>query len=633
MKAAIIRYRRPAIVALHLALTVVANYSAFLLRFDGVVPEEHLGPLVWSLPWLLGIRGVTFWAFHLYEGLWRYAGIWDLWNIILAVALSSTVFGLLVRGPLDLTPYPRSVFLIDSILLICLLGGARLARRAYREFSRLESEKRILIFGAGDAGELIVRDMKNNRFYNSDPIGFIDDDASKVGRRIHGVKVLGTSKDLPRVMAAEQPQEVLVAITTAEASQFRAIVKSLEPFDIPIKTLPNLRDALDGKVEVGQIRSLSLEDLMSRKPVGLDPEPLRQFINGRRVLVTGAGGSIGSELARQLVHLGPAKLVLLERYENSLFDVCNDLELRRPRFSYEPVIGDVTDGAMINRVFQELHPDVVFHAAAHKHVPLMELNPAEAVKNNVRGTRIVAEAAVRYGVGAFVLISSDKAVNPSSVMGATKRVGEQIIRSLNEPGGTRFVAVRFGNVLGSNGSVSDLFAAQVARGGPVTVTHPDMRRYFMLIPEAVQLVLHAAAMRDTGTIYVLDMGEQIRIWDLARSVIRLSGFVPNRDIKIECVGLRPGEKLFEELVEEGESSEPSLLPKVLRVTSPPVAKGTLTPRLALLEQAANEGRLADMIRMLSEIVPTFRPNTSSVTPERKEGNVLQMPGRSGGPAN
>ena len=633
MKTTLLRYRRVVIVVLHLGLTLVSYYAAFLLRLDGQLPPEYVVPFVSALPWLLGIRGVTFWAFHLYQGLWRYAGIWDLRNIIFAVILSSAAFALLVQGLLDLVPYPRSVYFIDSVLLICLLGGARLARRVFREFDRLQSEKRILIFGAGDAGELIVRDMRNNRYYNSDPIGFIDDDASKVGRRIHGVKVLGTSKALPRVIAARQPHEVLVAIPTAEPSQFRAIVKSLEPFDIPIKTLPNLRDALDGKVELSQIRNLSLEDLMSRKPVGLDPEPLREFINGRRVLVTGAGGSIGSELARQLVHLGPAKLVLLERYENSLFDVCNDLELRRPRFSYEPVIGDVTDAAMIDRVFQELRPDVVFHAAAHKHVPLMELNPAEAVKNNVRGTRIVAEAAARYGVGEFVLISSDKAVNPSSVMGATKRVGEQIIRSLNEPGGTRFVAVRFGNVLGSNGSVTDLFTAQVARGGPVTVTHPDMRRYFMLIPEAVQLVLHAAAMRDTGTIYVLDMGEQIRIWDLARSIIRLSGFVPNRDIKIECVGLRPGEKLFEKLVEEGESSEPSVLPKVLRVTSPPVQKGTLIPKLAPLEQAANEGRRADMIRLLSEIVPTFRANTPSVTPERKEGNVLQMPGRSGGPGN
>jgi len=394
---------------------------------------------------------------------------------------------------------------------------------------------------------------------------------------------------------------VLVAIPSAEPHQVRAIVRSLEPFKVPIKTLPNLRDVLDGKVEVGEIRNLSPEDLMSRERVRLDPEPVRRLVNGRRVLVTGAGGSIGSELVRQLAGFGPSRLLLVERYENSLFEICNDLARRHPGCQYEPVIADVTDAGRIDRVFETARPDVVFHAAAHKHVPLMEFNPSEAVKNNVHGTRVVAEAAARWGVGEFVLISSDKAVNPSSVMGTTKRLCEQMIRSLAGSGKTRFVAVRFGNVLNSNGSVTTVFAEQIKRGGPVTVTHPEIRRYFMLIPEAVELVLHAAAMRDDGPIYALEMGEQIRIQDLARNLIRLSGFVPDQEIVVQFIGLRPGEKLYEELVEEGESAQPAGVAKIMRVQpTAPIA-------------AAAVGRDADVMRLLTELVPTFRPPSAETS--------------------
>lgn len=614
----ILRHRRLIIVAVHLALTAISNYAAFMLRFEFTMPPEHLRPFLAALPLLLLIRGLSFWLFRLYEGLWRYVGLWDLQKIIIAVALSSTAFAVIVREPvdlgsIDLLPYPRTVFIIDSLVLTCLLGGTRLARRAYRDFTWVQNEKRVLIYGAGDAGELIVRDMRNNRFYNCAPIGFVDDDVSKVGQSIHGVKVIATGADLPRIMASESPDEVLVAMPSAEPSQIRAIVRSLERFKVPIKTLPNLRDLLDGKVAVERIRNLQPADLMARLPVQLEPEPVRRLINGRRVLVTGAGGSIGSELVHQLAGFGPARLTLVERYENALFDICADLDLRFPGCAFDALIADVTDAKRVESVFCSARPDVVFHAAAHKHVPLMERNPAEAVKNNVRGTRQVAEAAVRHGTGQFVLISSDKAVNPSSVMGATKRIGELMIRSLNKAGGTRFMAVRFGNVLDSNGSVTKVFAAQIARGGPVTVTHPEIRRYFMLIPEAVQLVLHAAAMSDPGTIYALDMGEQIRIQDLARNLIRLSGFVPDEEIEIQFVGLRPGEKLYEELVEDGESTESSEVNKVLRVKAPPALTDLLWASVARLERAADEGCEADVLRILAEIVPTFRPVAGGVS--------------------
>jgi FlaA1/EpsC-like NDP-sugar epimerase len=607
MKVRILRYRRPIVVAVHLVAVVASNYLAFLLRFDGRMPPEHVEPFLKALPILMLCRGLLFVPFRVYQGLWRYVSVWDLQKISAAVAVSSVVFGVLVRGVLNIEPYPRSVFLLDAILLVMLLGAARLVRRGYRKFDRFQSEKRVLVYGAGDAGEMIVRDMKSNRFYNADPIGFIDDDPAKVRRSIHGVKVLGTRADLPRIMAVHQPHEVLVAMASAEPSQLRGIVKSLEPFKVPIKTLPNLRDVLDGKVAIGDVRNLSLEDLMPREPIGLDPEPVRRLVNARTVLVTGAGGSIGSELSRQLAGFGPSRLLLLERYENSLFDLCNELGTMHAT-AFEPIIADITDAARINDLMRHFRPDVVFHAAAHKHVPLMEVNPTEAVKNNVRGTRVLAESAARHGVAKFVLISTDKAVNPSSVMGATKRVAELIVRSMNRPSGTCFVAVRFGNVLGSNGSVTKVFATQIRRGGPVTVTHPEIRRYFMLIPEAVHLVLHAAARPTGGGIYALEMGDQIRIQDLARNMIRLSGFVPDEEIALDYVGLRPGEKLYEELFEDpAETVEVTDVSKVLIVKGQPISlEGTRT-RIAHLEAAADEGRSADVLYLLQEIIPTFRP--------------------------
>ena len=596
------RWHQPLSIVLQMGLVALSNRLAFLLRFDGDLPHWASEAFWLTIPWLVAIRAGAFVPFRLFEGLWRYTSVYDLRAIAGSVCVSSAVFFAVVQTPIGPAVYPRSIFVIDGLLLTLLLGGVRMSRRIAAELSRDNPEKRILVFGAGDAGELIVRDMKNNRWYGLQPIGFVDDDKEKVGHRIHGVPVLGTRDDLPAILERYRPHEVLLAIPRAEPVAVRSIVRSLEPFKIPIKTLPNLRDLINGKTELSQIRSLAVEDLLQRAPVGLDPIPVRTLIGGRRVLVTGAGGSIGSELCRQIAKLKPATLVMFERYENSLHAIRMELEDAGRQFGLRPIVGDVTDAARVAEVMQEYQPEIVFHAAAHKHVPLMEENPCEAIKNNVRGTRVLAEAADEYGVDRFILISTDKAVNPTSVMGASKRVAELVLQQAQAAGsGTSFAIVRFGNVLASNGSVVPRFLEQIKKGGPVTITHPEMRRFFMLIPEAVQLVLHAAAQAQTGATYVLEMGEQVKVLDMARDLIRLSGFVPEDEIPIEFIGLRPGEKLYEELVGSDEDVGPSAVEKVLQVTSRTQPRVDLAEVIAHLEYDAKDGRREAVVTALQAL--------------------------------
>jgi FlaA1/EpsC-like NDP-sugar epimerase len=601
------RFRRSIIATIELGLIVLSKYLACWLRFDGDVPDWVATLQVETMPWLLLTRGLVFIPFRLYEGLWRYTGLWDLRNLVAGVVTSSAVFyGVTVWG-LGYRRFPRSVYVVDALLLIFLMGGLRLTRRLYRELATVRREKRVLIFGAGDAGEMIVRDMKNNPFYGAEPIGFLDDDPDKTGMRIHGVPVLGTRDALAAMIRQTLPNEILVAIPSADPSVVRGIVRVCEPFKIPITTLPSLRDIIDGSVTVSEIRGLRIEDLLSRAPVGLDPEPLRRLISGKCVLVTGAGGSIGSELSRQICELQPRSLLLLDRYENTLHSVFEDASARHRHLEIEPVIADVTDARRIDDVFSEAHADIVFHTAAHKHVPMMEFNACEAVKNNVRGTRVVMTAAAMHGVEKMILISSDKAVNPVSVMGATKAVAERMIQHMDHTSATSFAAVRFGNVLGSNGSVVPKFIEQIKLGGPVTVTHPAITRYFMLIPEAVQLVLYAATLAQTGGLFVLDMGEQIKVLDLARDLIRLSGFVPE-EIPIEFVGLRPGEKLHEELIGKDEWGERSAVEKIHRVCTGRKDSGEIFwSQLSSLEQTAERGDRMEVLALLEQIVPNFRP--------------------------
>ena len=602
--------RTAAMVVVHLGLAGLSNYAAFLLRFDGEIPWPQAPLCAAMLPWLLAVRAITFIPFRLYEGFWRYTSISDLRNIVVAVATSTASFYVLVHHVLGLTAYSRSIFIIDSMLLICLIGGIRVAQRIGRDVRRPAGHRRVLIYGAGDAGEMIVREMIQARESHYEPIGFIDDNHALMGQRIHGVPVLGTRHDLPGIVAREHPQEILIAIPRADAATIRSILDTLEPHQIRITTLPTLAQILDGQVTVSQIRELSPDDVLTRAAIKLDSAALRAVIAGKRVMVTGAGGSIGSELCRQIAALKPAALLMFERHENSLFALANDFADTGLQDGTTTIIGDVADAGRVEAVLRQHQPQVIFHAAAHKHVPLMEQSPCEAIKNNIGGTRVLADAAERFGVERFIFISSDKAVNPSSVMGATKRVGELLMQA-RAASRTAFLSVRFGNVLASNGSVVPRFLQQIRAGGPVTVTHPEIRRYFMLISEAVQLVLHAAARGSHGATYVLEMGDQVKLVDLARHLIRLSGLRPYRDVDIIYIGLRPGEKLFEELVTEDETVMASGVDKlmVLRYRTMP-ARERLAADVRRLEQLAGEGKSDEALRQLRAIVPEFQPCAS-----------------------
>ncbi len=612
---------RVSVVLVDLLLAVAANYFAFWLRFDGAIPAAAWSLWAATVPALVLLRGLSFVPFHVYDSVWEYVGLRDLRAIVASVTMSSLLFCLLIRGVLGLRAYPRSVFLMDLVLVVFLMASARVGWRLLRERRANTRTRRVLIFGAGDAGARIVRELLKGGEHGYHPVGFVDDDPAKMGRRIHGVPVLGTRADLPRIIDKTKPTEVLVAIARAAPATFRGVVKELESHKLTIRAMPHLREILDGRARLHDVRDLAVADLLGRVPVGLDMDTVRHLVEGKRVLVTGAGGTIGSELSRQIAELGPKSLVLFERYENALWEVERSVAgLNRGGRVYS-VIADVTDAQRVDEVLADHRPELILHAAAHKHVPLMELNPCEAIKNNVRGTRIVGEAAVRHGVERFVLISSDKAVNPSSVMGATKRVAELLAMSLAERGPTGFVVVRFGNVIGSNGSVIPLFLEQIKGGGPVTVTHPDMRRYFMLIPEAVQLVLQAATLGENGALYVLDMGDEIRVVDMARNLIRLAGFIPEREIPIVYIGVRPGEKLAEELVASDETIEPSSLEGIRRVRSAGgLSLASLGRSVADLERFAEKGATGAVMQQLGAMVAMFRP--PHAPPEVAKGRAI-----------
>ncbi|MHB8174236.1 MAG: SDR family NAD(P)-dependent oxidoreductase, partial [Nitrospirota bacterium] len=544
VKEFIAAYRGIFILIYHAFSVALAQYLAFSL-LEGSAPEKYAQIVPYSILLVLAIRLPLFKAFGLYRGLWRYTGVSDVVRIILSVTAGTMVYAPLGRmWLLKNPPVPLSVIALDWLLTVAFVSSIRLLLRVYKDYAVIDRKgKKVLLIGAGNAGEMIVRDMRKNQHLH-DPVCFVDDDRLKKGLSIHGVPIVGTTEDLGAVISEFRPEEFLIAIPSAKPATMLSLMKRLSEYRLPIKTLPSMSDIINGHVGVSQIKPLELEDLLARPPVQADGEMLASFIKGRTIMVTGAGGSIGSEICRQALNLGAKAVVAYERHENSLYNL--DMEIRRRDRSAPlyPVIGDVNDRHRLDEVFSCYAPDTVFHAAAHKHVPMMEVNPREAIYNNILGTRKCAILAGEHGVERFVLISTDKAVNPSSVMGASKRACELVVHALNEDSSTKYITVRFGNVLGSSGSVVPLFRDQIKRGGPVTVTHPDIVRFLMLIPEAVQLVLQAASIGAGGEIFVLDMGEPMKIVDLARNMIVLSGYEPEKDIKLEYIGLRPGEKLY-----------------------------------------------------------------------------------------
>ena len=604
--------RRAATIVAHLALWSAAFGLALELRFDGAIPPPYNQTAYIALGVLLLARFVAFWATGLFHGLWRYSGLPELKNLLRSTTAATVVFivvGAMARG----AQMPRSIYIGEWLASIVLVGGVRFLIRMIRERGPIRhnpSAIATLIVGAGDAGESLLRDVHRAEQSKWEIIGFLDDDPSKGGALVRGIRVLGAADDatLRRVVEQRDVKLVVLALPTADGKRTREIVNVCRQVGVQTKTIPSLAHRIEGALAFSALREIAIDDLLRREPVQLDVAQVENLLQSNTVLVTGAGGSIGSELARQALRFKPSKMLLFEHDENALFYIERELRQTFPEANIVPLIGDITDTARVQQVFAKYRPEVVVHAAAHKHVPMMEANPAEAVKNNVFGTAVVAQAARTYGVEAFVMISTDKAVNPKSVMGTTKRVAELIIQS-NAGAGTRFVAVRFGNVLGSAGSVVPLFREQIAKGGPVTVTHPEMRRYFMTIPEAAQLVLQAGALGEGGEIFLLDMGEPVRIVDLARDLIELSGLRPDVDIPIQFTGLRPGEKLFEELLLSGEAYDRTPHPKIVVGRFQPTSREALQRGLSALRAALES---SDESRGAASCSPSSSPKRPSL---------------------
>ena len=604
----LIRHRLLLVIGVQLLLIIAANLVAFLFRFDGEIPPGYWDLAVRAFPFVLLSYVSGLWVFGLYSGLWRYVGLHDLARILGACAMGTIMlYGLLHVG-LSWASYPRAVIILTGVLAAGSLAAIRLGVRWFRECLQIvgPSARRVLMVGAGNAGEQLARDMRSDALYNYKPVGFVDDDPVKRKMKIHGVPVVGVIADIRALARGLVVHEIIVAIPSASTGLKQRILAASEGCKVPIKILPSMKQLLANPEALRQVRPMSLEDLLQREPIQMDRQELHPVLEGKRVLVTGAGGSIGSELCRQIARYQPASLILFERYENGLYALDLELRMQFPKVRIVPAVGDVTVYDRVIEVLRQTDPEIIFHAAAHKHVPLMELNPKEAVRNNIFGTKTVAEAALACGVDRFVLISTDKAVHPTSVMGATKRVAEDLLQSLSHRGQTKFTVVRFGNVLGSNGSVVPLFADQIRKGGPVTVTHPEIKRFFMTIPEAVQLVLQASRLGGGGEVFVLDMGEQVKVVDLARNMIVLSGLVPDQDIQIVYSGLRPGEKLYEELFDDAEQILPTSHIKIRRAISPPeMQSDRLDQAIAALETAVSHGDDDELIRRLQEAVPTY----------------------------
>jgi FlaA1/EpsC-like NDP-sugar epimerase len=595
-------------------------WVAFHLRFDNHLPLKYSQLLTRTILLVLAIKLIVFIAFGFYNRWWRYVSIRDMWAVARGVVVACLVADVTVYlvSPVHGFRLPRSIAATDLLLTLALVAGSRLVARTVVErpsLTMVATGKEVLVVGAGDAGRLIVQEMQRSRMLNYTPIGFVDDDPRKRNTRIMGVRVLGTIEELPRVLREHRPDEVLIAMPSVSGDVRRRIVETAQRLRIAVKTLPGLYELITGEVGLaGQIRPVTVEDVLGREQVEVDFQEVAGYLKGHTVLVTGAGGSIGSELCRQIARVRPSRLILVDHAEGPLFEIERELVSERGFTAALPKLVDVKDRKALRReVFERYKPTVVFHAAAYKHVAMLETHPLESVRNNVVGTRVLVELAAEFGVERFVFISTDKAVNPKTVMGQSKALCEWIVESFGHRRdvATRFVAVRFGNVLNSSGSVIPIFRKQIERGGPVTVTHPEMTRYFMTIPEAVSLVVQAGAIGGRGQVFVLDMGEPVRIIDLAQNMIRLSGKEPrlpnepaktSRDVPITFIGSKAGEKIHEELWSDDDAVGATSHPKILRLSRAPVDPYWLEEQLSELERLADEGDTLEVVGKLRKVV-------------------------------
>lgn len=605
------RLRRPIVIFAHDLLMVPAAWlGSIWLRFDlSVIPENHLARAILALPLFIAIQALAFHLFGMYRGVWRFASLPDLVRILKAVGVGTTLSMGLLFFLYRLEDAPRSIIILYPLLLMIFLSGPRFFYRWSRNPRRSQKVgKRVLIIGAGQAGEMLARDLLRKQAHNHVPVAFVDDKPRRQGQDLHGIPVVGSCDEIPNIVTRLNIELIMLAVPSARIAEMRHLVELCEQCDVPFQTVPALDALISGRVSINELRDVSIEDVLGRDPVTLDWEGMRHGLSGKIILVTGSGGSIGAELCRQIAVLEPARLVLMENSEYNLYALEMELSRRFPSVHLTAALGDIRDAARVEQLFSQQKPDVVFHTAAYKHVPMLESQIREAVNNNVQGTRAVALAADRHNCSSFILISTDKAVNPSNVMGASKRVAEIFCQNLDRRSKTQFITVRFGNVLGSTGSVVPLFKDQIHAGGPVTVTHADMKRYFMTISEAAQLILQSAVLGKGGEIFVLDMGEPVKIQYLAEQMIRLSGKEPNIDIDIIYTGLRPGEKLYEELFHEQEKLEHTEHKKILLASHRQVDWNELTKALDEVAVACTAIDSVHLLKLLTELVPENRIN-------------------------
>ena len=584
------------------AILSIVPFIALLLRLDGDTSSEHFNVLLNVV--LIGviIKLTVFSFYGIYNRIWRYATIKDMFAIIGACTIGGVIVALLGLC-LDVR-LPRSIYIISYIFDVGMICFSRLVVRMLLLMNQRDGdapENSLVIIGAGDAGAMIVREMIQ-RGEGKKLLGFLDDDKTKVGKKILGYSVLGVSDDIAEIAGQNDLKEIVIAMPSVKGSIIRGIADKCKQTGCKVKVLPGIYELIDGKVSMQQLRNIDIEDLLRRDSIQLDMQAISAYIEGKTVLVTGAGGSIGSELCRQISKARPEKLLLLGRGENSIYEIHQELMERFGPDMYIPIIADIRDEDRLETVFSRYKPQLVFHAAAHKHVPLMEAQPEEAVKNNIFGTRNVALAADRHGAEAFVMISTDKAVNPTSVMGATKRIAELVVQDINKRSKTMYAIVRFGNVLGSRGSVVPLFKKQIAKGGPITITDPEMVRYFMTIPEAAQLVLQAGTFSKGGEVFLLDMGEPVKILDMARDLVTLHGLVPDKDIKFVFTGLRPGEKLYEELLTAEEGTQKTTHDRIFQA---PIVDEVTEETMKLINGLQGEKDTKAILLTIKELIPTF----------------------------